>query len=588
MANRHKFTHASSVAVVASDYVQEVRQTAYDYGEIVGKPFSEELDALGETYRWALSPSAPRLADDLARLRQRPLCAVGSGGSLTTAEVASGLFGSLALGLASAVTPAELSARASVLRDSSVLLATAGGGNPDVLGAMRVAATNDAAFVLALCASHGSRLAKQAERYNNVAVVEFEPPSGRDGFLATNSLLASAVLLVRGLCEVTRQDPRLPKSLPSLVKARTWQSFTTSLTRESTPLWSRESIVILHGPSTRAPAIDLESKFTEAALANCSVADFRQFGHGRHHWFAKRAASSAVIAFVAHSDKALAEKTLSEIPQSSPRLLVEVDDGPRGMLAALAHVFPIIAACGQSRSIDPGRPGVPAFGRKIYRINAFGRDSSLALPNAEQVAIERKARKSRTSLEREGAYRFWLRAHDRALEAVNTAKYSGVVFDYDGTLCSPAERLGRCRPEVADVLKALISGGVTVGIATGRGKSVRESLREALPKKYWKAVVVGYYNGGQIALLSDVELPDGTPVADADLGPVLKTLKRSKRLSQIADIDARKRQLTVTVKLSSNRDECFRLLDHLIATSPGLAFTIGLLDALVRCAPHRC
>jgi hypothetical protein len=48
-------------------------------------------------------------------------------------------------------------------------------------------------------------------------------------------------------------------------------------------MWERRTTVVLHGPATRVGAIDLESKFTEAALGNLQVADWRNFAHGRHH-----------------------------------------------------------------------------------------------------------------------------------------------------------------------------------------------------------------------------------------------------------------------------------------------------------------
>jgi hypothetical protein len=34
------------------------------------------------------------------------------------------------------------------------------------------------------------------------------------------------------------------------------------------PLWARPATIMLHGPSTRVGAVDLESKFTEAAIGN--------------------------------------------------------------------------------------------------------------------------------------------------------------------------------------------------------------------------------------------------------------------------------------------------------------------------------
>ena len=72
-------------------------------------------------------------------------------------------------------------------------------------------------------------------------------------------------------------------------------------------------------------------------------------------------------------------------------------------------------------------------------------------------------------------------------------------------------------------LVRLLRVGAVLGFATGRGKSVKVALREQIPKKYQSQVVVGYYNGGDIARLDDDSRPDGSkrvvdalkPVADA-------------------------------------------------------------------------
>jgi fructoselysine-6-P-deglycase FrlB-like protein len=534
----------------------------------VGKPFAEEIDLLDGTYRWAISTSAPNLAEHLSLLFAAPLTAAGSGGSLTTAEIAATLFWSLGLGLSTAVTPAELAARAGVLRGSSVFVATASGSNPDVRGAVRVAANCEASSVLALCATLDSRLAKDASRYSNVRVAEFALRSGRDGFLATNSLLASAVLLVRGFHEATGVRNRLPKSLAAVLDASSWRSFVRTAAEESASLWSCETVLVLHGPFMRAAAVDLESKLTEAALVNCSTADYRHFAHGRHHWIAKHGKSTSVIAFVTPEDKYVAQRTLAELPSTTPRLVIELDEGPGGLLAALAHVFPLVQACGRVRCIDPGRPGVPSFGRRIYHLNAFGRNGSRKsdVPDNEEAAIGRKTGKSRARLEREGEYRFWRDAYQRSRERINSQRYASVVFDFDGTLCAAEERFAGCREQVSELLTRLVHSGLRVGIATGRGKSVRNALQASLPEAMWSEVIVGYYNGGQIGRLADAGVPEGSDAVEKDFAFALEGLRRSKSLLRLAIVEPRARQITITPKSSMLRSESYQLLRHFVST----------------------
>ncbi|MGD5648131.1 hypothetical protein QUS91_22645, partial [Xanthomonas citri pv. citri] len=82
-------------------------------------------------------------------------------------------------------------------------------------------------------------------------------------------------------------------------------------------LWGRSTTVVLHSPNARVGAIDLESKFTEAAIGNLHYADWRNFAHGRHHWLAKRRRESAIIALIG-DDEPLAERTLALIPDDIP------------------------------------------------------------------------------------------------------------------------------------------------------------------------------------------------------------------------------------------------------------------------------
>src|SRR5262249_52806365 len=137
--------------------------------------------------------------------------------------------------------------------------------------------------------------------------------------------------------------------------------------------WTRQTILVLYGPTTHAAAVDLESKFSEAALGAVQLADFRNFAHGRHHWLAKRGEESGVLALVPEDDRELAGSLLALPPKRVPTLEVHVPGrGIHACLAALARVLMLAGQAGEARGIDPGDPGVPAFGRRIYHLRAFG------------------------------------------------------------------------------------------------------------------------------------------------------------------------------------------------------------------------
>lgn len=491
-----------------------------------------------------------------------PLLAVGSGGSFTTAAVAASLFRTASSNLAFAVTPQELSAQRSAIRQVSVLIATASGSNPDAIGALKTASVNDARGVVSLCTKINSKLAAEAAKHSVVFVEEFPIPSQGDGFLAVNSLWASTVLLTRAFQQASGSILNISKKLATVAGVSSWNGLIEKVAKDSEDIWQRKTTIVLYGPTSYAAAVDVESKLTEAALQNATLADYRHFAHGRHHWIAKHPDQTSIIAFVEDDERELADRTLSEIPSDVPVFRVNLTSDALGMLKGLSYAFPLIAAAGEAVSIDPGRPGVPLFGRKIYRLNAYGNlaPKHVQPPTRETIAIERKARCSIQHLKRRGTLKGWLTAYKGFIENLQAAKLSAVVFDYDGTLCSPAERRSGLRREVTSALTDLLDSGMPLGIATGRGKSVRESLQSSLPSRFWDQILVGYYNGGQIAPLSNSEMPDGTPQVSPELSDVWSELNSDKRLTQIASLEGRLHQITVETKNTRDVEECWELI----------------------------
>lgn len=535
----------------------------------MGRPFADEVAELEQTHLWACEASVDKLSNAIENILSRPLLAVGSGGSLTTATVASSLFRDASTQLSFSVTPLAMTSMRNALRNSSVFIATAGGSNPDVVGALRIAAKSEASKVLAICARTGTKLASEAAKFSNVCVEEFAVQSNGDGFLATNSLWASSVLLVRAFAKASGAKVSIPKKLSRLVNKTRWQDFVDGVAKHSEALWQRETLVVLYGPASHAAAVDLESKLSEAALSNVWIADYRHFAHGRHHWFAKRAGSSAVVAFIEPHESVLARRTLAELPTDIPQLQIRLPDDQTSLLYALAHVFPITIGAGKARSIDPGRPGVPAFGRSIYHLNAFGRMSAdpKLVDELEAAAIQRKSSTSLSLLANRGVLDEWRKIYVEYLKRLQESSYHAIVFDYDGTLCDASERFSGARGEVINELKRLLGAGIEIGIATGRGRSVREALQDSLPRKFWKQVLVGYYNGGQIGSLGDDTCPDGSTGVLPSFKDVFDSLNVSTRLKSIATIEGRLKQITITAKTGTEVEECWQLANHLVHTN---------------------
>jgi hydroxymethylpyrimidine pyrophosphatase-like HAD family hydrolase len=81
-------------------------------------------------------------------------------------------------------------------------------------------------------------------------------------------------------------------------------------------------------------------------------------------------------------------------------------------------------------------------------------------------------------------------------------KFGAIVFDYDATLSTLDKRYDKLDPFVAKTLNKLLSQGIKIGIATGRGKSVPNSIREFFDESYRADFLIGMYNGSNIQTLS--------------------------------------------------------------------------------------
>ena len=338
----------------------------------MGRPFAEELASLPGTFEWALQQPLKGIVRSVRALSNLPLIAAGSGGSYTAAHLACALHGFHTRRMAQAMTPLQLVSTPTDLRDLGVFIPTAGGKNPDVLGTFRHLVSQEPRSLMVWCATLESPLASAAAKYRFVDLHEFLLPCGKDGFLAVNSLLAFAVLLARSYAVAVRSSgTSLPRSFDELVADRSWSNPEETDARCS-ELWDRETLIVLHGPSTLPAAVDIESKLTEAALGSVQLADYRHFAHGRHHWIAKRRSGSAVLAIICDDDRLVAESMITLLPSDIP--IVRLDVPHSGWLAgmsAMARGFFLAASAGRSRGIDPGDPGVPSFGRDIYHLNVY-------------------------------------------------------------------------------------------------------------------------------------------------------------------------------------------------------------------------
>lgn len=508
----------------------------------MGKPFTAELQSLGAIYDWARAAPIEKLTAAIIELKDRSLLAVGSGGSLTVAHFMTRLHEECTGQISKHLTPMELIS-SSICHDADVVLITARGDNQDILDTCRRLVEQGLHSLLIVCAAQESPISQIARRFRWTQVIDYALPSGKDGFLATNSLMAFAVLLTRAYSSAFQADLELPRELP-----REWGSPDSSRGVEGPEkeqilrVLQRPTLSVLYEGWGHSAALDMESKFIEAALANVQIADYRNFAHGRHHWLAKHAARTGIIALVTPQCEDLANRTLAVVPHNIPIVRISTSySGPVGTISLLTSVLGITGIAGEAINTDPGRPGVPQFGRKIYHIGlkSYRPDRTTSTPRLSQyeVWLERKFGALRR-LSRYGAMRSSLEhALTSYLRRISKTRFAAIVCDYDGTLCSAAERFDvPSRDIVAECIR-LLRSGIILGIATGRGKSVRESLRKCFPQDLWSRVIVGYYNGGDIAHL-DQEGPDPNRSIDTGIQAFYRLATRDALLPHISKIEA--------------------------------------------------
>jgi hydroxymethylpyrimidine pyrophosphatase-like HAD family hydrolase len=320
--------------------------------------------------------------------------------------------------------------------------------------------------------------------------------------------------------------------------------------------------MVLYGPSVASAAVDLESKFSEAALGNVQLADLRNFAHGRHHWIAKRGPKTGVLAIYGREESNLAERTLRLIPPSVPVARIGMASaGPLTAVAALVAVLHLVGMAGRARGIDPGKPGVPEFGRRIYGLGGLGGRTHAAERDA--VAIARKLGKSVDSLSREPKLEEWRGAYQRYLQRLANATYGAVLFDFDGTLCDERDRFSGLRSDVSGQLTRLLNRGMIIGVATGRGRSVKTALRGVLAKPLWRLVHLGYYNGADIAGLEDDAHPQVDRRPAESIRAVSTEISNHTVISGLVNLESRHKQVAVQTKTPASATLVWQVLQEL-------------------------
>ena len=507
----------------------------------MGRAYAGELEALSKTYDWAVRTPTGNISEFAKRSADLPLYVVGSGGSLSVAAFASMLH-QQAGAMSRHLTPLEFLELDGIDGSYAVLIVTAGGNNGDILSAFDRAAALGPELLGVLCASTGNRLTRKAQAYPQAIVHAASPPAGKDGFLATNSLLAAKVWLSRAYADGFSFIGSLPDSpIPLLYDGTDKREFEEKIMGALQGMEKKDTAVVLHDGWGGAAALDAESKLVEAGLVSVQPADYRNFAHGRHNWLDKNGQRTCVIALVTPTCSKLAAKTISLIPKSVP--VAELSsgfDGPAASINLLVKIMYAVKFFGAVRGIDPGKPKVAQFGRKIYHLNIPRNDARLS--DRERTILLRKFPDIATGGDQTVQKAAMLKKFVRRMER---AKFGGVVLDYDGTMCDLENRPRGPSPEIGACLARMLQSKILVGVATGRGASVRDELRRIVPETHWRQLLVGYYNGADIGRLDDDLMPDKKSPTNPRLKAFLQAVQKQHALPENCQIDERPLQISL-------------------------------------------
>lgn len=520
----------------------------------MGRPFNKEIATIKNTLTWAFSePIDPALERLFSNLTAFHLLVVGSGGSLSAAHFVERLHQEVTGRIAKAITPLELIFSQINPATHAILLLSAGGKNRDILQALEFAIRREFCAIAVLCASVDSKIAKMANKYPYVQLFEYKNPAGKDGFLAVNSLLSTCVLAGRVYMGDTSNS-----SVQKLIESPKRLDVS-----ELEKILTRKTIVALGGEWAWPALVDIESKFAEAALGNVVISDIRNFGHGRHHWFDKKGKESALLFLETPMLTKLVEKTIAIMPNEFPQSVLRSPfSGFLGGIDLLNQVFHLVKEAGMRSTIDPGRPRVPAFGRKVYHIGIPSILSGKRVKN-RGVWIERKARVLHQPIN------VVEKRLDQFLRNLKNTPFAGIVFDYDGTLCDPPERFEQPKDAIAKAINTLLYEGIPVGIASGRGGSVQESLRRVIDKKYWDRILIGNYNGMVISPLIN-NLPKFDHVFSETMLTANEMLVSDSFIFETSKIEMRFNQISVSPNMNSIKNMLLERILELLSEFPGI------------------
>ena len=208
-----------------------------------------------------------------------------------------------------------------------------------------------------------------------IAAEDIVKELNNDGFLSTTTIVAFYALLYRafGYTDLNSVNTDITESEQNDINNFVEQLKCISLNEMTAheaflhKLEGVDSFFILYSAKSYPVALDIESKFSEGAVGNTQLADYRNFAHGRFNWFTQRPGQTGLICLQTPDDMEMSEEILSMIPGHVPSLRISTTHNtPIASIDLLIKEHYLCSAIGQRWGLDLSRPIVPEYGRILH------------------------------------------------------------------------------------------------------------------------------------------------------------------------------------------------------------------------------
>ncbi|EQB22029.1 hypothetical protein UNSWDHB_643 [Dehalobacter sp. UNSWDHB] len=461
------------------------------------RSYFEEITEMYTTWETITSESTMMTKHLSAEVLKGTAYCIGSGGSLVLAKLWEYLHEELGLGFAKILTPYEFN---NVHKESDlVVLFSASGKNHDILQVFKTAIQRGSRVLVFTIAPESALIRLVESNAEKAYAVYPTKKISKDGFLAVTSTIATLRLISHFLNNIFGEE--YPNFSP--VQLAIDHHLNNLINWDFSTNYSTLQIIT---SDYGVPAgVDLETRLAESGVASGFLTDPRNFGHGRFIWLDKHPKETKVVLI----NTLRSQHFMGRLEKSLPKYIdcYRIDSPYDGLLGAIYCITRSILLFGelaQKRGLDPGKPDVPDWGRKVHSLRLGQRDLHTSEVPKSNYFDKYPAL---------------------------TMQFSGIVMDLDGTLIDTKERFGSVKKEIGEEINRLLRLGLRFGFSTGRGDSALDLLKEHIANEFWNDILIGLYNGTLLMKMSEnfKHLPETVwptrSILDSLLRPICNELK---------------------------------------------------------------